>query len=35
MQSSRYVPITYEKRNVLEHVLETIGRHPDRCAVDT
>jgi len=33
MQASPYVPITYEKRNVLEHVLETIGRYPDRCAV--
>ncbi len=33
MSSSTYVPIHYEKKNVLEHVLDTIDRFPERCAV--
>jgi len=33
MYSSQYTPIHYEKKNVLEHVLETIEKFPGRCAV--
>ena len=33
METQGYVPITYEKRNVLECVMESVGHFPDRPAV--
>ena len=33
MEMQGYNPITYEKRNILECVMESVGRHPDRTAV--
>jgi fatty-acyl-CoA synthase len=33
MSSTGYIPVTYEKNNVLEHVMATITQYPDRTAV--